>query len=152
MQCRLQSFVWLINEHKIKVLVTKQSSEFCSQACNETVCFIQGILCHQRWNIFDLHQMRKRKKAYLSHYRYHRVKSDQIWSFFWSEYRKIRTRKNSNQKCLTNNALYKASIIPKEENSKTKIYYGVSERAFKLRYASHKKHSIQNYQTNIGIL
>ena len=106
----------------------------------------------KRWNIFDLHEMRKRKKACLSHYRYHRVKSDQIWSFFWSEYRKMRTRKNSNQKCLTNNALYKASIIPKEENSKTKIYYGVSERAFKLRYASHKKHSIQNYQTNIGIL
>ena len=26
-----------------------------------------------------------------------------------------------------------------EENSKTKIYYGVSETAFKLRYANHQK-------------
>ena len=44
-----------------------------------------------------------------------------------------------NEKCLTNNVLYKASIPPNEENSKTKIYYGVSETAFKLRYANHKK-------------
>ena len=64
-----------------------------------------------------------------------------------------------NEKCLTNNVLYKASITPNEENSKTKIYYGASETTFKLRYANHKKHSItsnnkliQNYQTNIGIL
>ena len=62
------------------------------------------------------------------------------------------------EKCLTNNVLHKASITPNEENSKTKIYYGVSETAFKLRYGNHKKHSItsntkliQNYQTNIGI-
>ena len=40
-----------------------------------------------------------------------------------------------------------------------KIYYGVSETAFKLRYANHKKtfkitntKLIQNYQTNIGKL
>ena len=58
----------------------------------------------------------------------------------------------------TNNALYKVSIIPNEENSKTKIYYGFSETAFKLRYANHKKNSapsnvkiMQYYQTNIGI-
>ena len=38
-----------------------------------------------------------------------------------------------NEKCLTNNVLYKASITPNKENSKTKIYYGVSETAFKLR-------------------
>ena len=64
-----------------------------------------------------------------------------------------------NEKCLTNNVLYKASITPNEENSKTKMYYGVSETTFKLRYANHKKHSItsntkliQNYQTNIGTL
>ena len=44
-----------------------------------------------------------------------------------------------NEKCLTNNVLCKASITPNEENSKTKIYYGVSETAFKLRYANHKK-------------
>ena len=63
-----------------------------------------------------------------------------------------------NEKCLTNNVLYKASITSNEENSKTKIYYDVSETAFKLRYANHKKQTItsntkliQNYQTNIGI-
>ena len=44
-----------------------------------------------------------------------------------------------NEKCLTNNILYKASITPNEEYSKTKIYYDVSETAFKLRYANHKK-------------
>ena len=42
------------------------------------------------------------------------------------------------EKCLTN-VLHKASITPNEENSKTKIYYGVSETAFKLRYLKHKK-------------
>ena len=51
------------------------------------------------------------------------------------------------------NVLYKVSITPNEENSKTKIYYSNSETAFK----NQKKHSItsikliQNYQTNIGI-
>ena len=30
-------------------------------------------------------------------------------------------------------------MTPNEENSKTKIYDGVSETAFKLRYANHKK-------------
>ena len=44
-----------------------------------------------------------------------------------------------NEKCLTNHVLYKASIIPNEENLKNKIYYEISERAFKLRYANHKK-------------
>ena len=39
---------------------------------------------------------------------------------------------------LTNNVLYKASITPNEENSKPKIYCGVSETAFKLRYGNHK--------------
>ena len=44
-----------------------------------------------------------------------------------------------NEKCLTNNVLYKASITTNEENPKTKIFYGVTETAFKLRYANHKK-------------
>ena len=44
-----------------------------------------------------------------------------------------------NEKCLTNNVFHKASIAPNKKNSKTKIYYGVSETAFKLRYANHKK-------------
>ena len=38
-----------------------------------------------------------------------------------------------NEKCLTNNVLYKASIKPNEENSKTKTYCGVIETAFNLR-------------------
>ena len=38
-----------------------------------------------------------------------------------------------NEKCLTNNVLYKASITPNEENSKTKIYYGVSQTTLKHR-------------------
>ena len=44
-----------------------------------------------------------------------------------------------NEKCLTNNVLYKASITPNEENPKTKIYYGVCETTFKGRYANQKK-------------
>ena len=47
-----------------------------------------------------------------------------------------------NEKCLANDVLYKASITPKKENSKTKIYYGISETAFKRRYMNHKKYSI----------
>ena len=43
------------------------------------------------------------------------------------------------ERCLTNNVLHKASITPNEENLKTKIYYSVSETAFKLRYAKYKK-------------
>ena len=38
-----------------------------------------------------------------------------------------------NEECLTNNILHRASITPNVENSKRKIYYGVSETAFKLR-------------------
>ena len=52
------------------------------------------------------------------------------------------TRKHQcslNEKYLTNDVLYKASITPKKEDSKTKIYYGVSETAFKRRYRNHKK-------------
>ena len=51
----------------------------------------------------------------------------------------IKNQRPLNEKCLTNYVLHKASITPKEENSKTKIYYGVSETTFKLRYAKHKK-------------
>ena len=43
-----------------------------------------------------------------------------------------------NEKRLTNNVLYRASITPNEENSTAKIYYDVSETAFKLRYGNHK--------------
>ena len=44
-----------------------------------------------------------------------------------------------NEKCLTNNVQYKASITPNEENPKTKIYYDDCETAFKRKYANHKK-------------
>lgn len=57
-----------------------------------------------------------------------------------------------NEKCPTNNVLYKTSIIPKKKNSKMKTYYGPSETAFKLRYANHKK-TFNNikYQTDIAL-
>ena len=44
-----------------------------------------------------------------------------------------------NEKCLTESLVYKADIISNEENSKTKVYYGLSETTFKVRYANHKK-------------
>ena len=53
------------------------------------------------------------------------------------------------EKCLTNNVLYQASITTNKEIQKTKINYDVSETAFNLRYANHKKtiNSIK-YQTD----
>ena len=58
-----------------------------------------------------------------------------------------------NEKYLTNNVLCKASITPNEENLKTKLFYGVSETAFKLKYANHKK-TFNNikYQTDTKLL
>ena len=43
------------------------------------------------------------------------------------------------QRCLSNNILYQANITPLGENSETKVYYGICETTFKLRYANHKK-------------
>ena len=43
------------------------------------------------------------------------------------------------QRCLCNNILYQANIAPLVENSETKIYYGICETTFKLKYANHKK-------------
>ena len=43
------------------------------------------------------------------------------------------------QRCLSNNILYKANITPLGENSETKVYYGICDATFKLRYANHKK-------------
>ena len=64
-----------------------------------------------------------------------------------------------NEKCLTNNVLYKASITPNEENSKTKFIMVLVKRHLNSDIRTIKKHSItsdtkliQNYQTNIGIL
>ena len=43
------------------------------------------------------------------------------------------------QKCLSNNILYQVNITPIGEISETKVYYGICETTFKLRYANHKK-------------
>ena len=43
------------------------------------------------------------------------------------------------QRCLSNNILYQASITPIGENSETKVYYGICKTTFKLRYTNHKK-------------
>ena len=42
-------------------------------------------------------------------------------------------------RCLSNNILYQANITPVDENSETKVYYGICETTFKLRYTNHKK-------------
>ena len=43
------------------------------------------------------------------------------------------------ERCLSNNILYQANITALGENSETKVYYGICETTFKLRYANHKK-------------
>ena len=43
-----------------------------------------------------------------------------------------------NNKCLSNNVLFKANITSTTENCKNKIYYS-SETKFKLRYTNHQK-------------
>ena len=43
------------------------------------------------------------------------------------------------QKCLSNNILDQANITSIGWNSQIKIYYGICETAFKLRYANHEK-------------
>ena len=42
-------------------------------------------------------------------------------------------------KCLTSNIVYKATISSNYPNYKNKTYIGISETKFKLRYANHKK-------------
>ena len=44
-----------------------------------------------------------------------------------------------NNKCLNKNIVYQGNITSNLINSKEKIYIGVSETKFKLRYANHKK-------------
>ena len=41
-----------------------------------------------------------------------------------------------NNKCLSNNVLYKANIISTSENYRNKIYYGISETKFMSRKPS----------------
>ena len=43
------------------------------------------------------------------------------------------------QKYLSNNILYQANITPLDEDAEAKVYYGIYETTFKLRYANHKK-------------
>ena len=43
------------------------------------------------------------------------------------------------QRCLSNNILYQANITSFGQNSETKVYDGIFETTFKLRYTSHKK-------------
>ena len=43
------------------------------------------------------------------------------------------------QKCLTNNIMYKATIASNQDNCHHKIYYGITETIFKQRYANHIK-------------
>ena len=43
------------------------------------------------------------------------------------------------KRCLSDNILYQANITPSGENSETKVYYGICETTFKLKYANHKK-------------
>ena len=44
-----------------------------------------------------------------------------------------------NNKCLSNNVLYKAIATSKADNYRNKIYYGISETKFKSRYENHQK-------------
>ena len=43
------------------------------------------------------------------------------------------------QKCLTNNIMYKATITSNQDNYHHKIYYGITGTKFKQRYANHIK-------------
>ena len=54
-----------------------------------------------------------------------------------------------NNKCLSNNVLYKANITSTTEHYRNKIYDGISEAKFKLRYTNHGK-SLKNrkYKTD----
>ena len=53
------------------------------------------------------------------------------------------------QNCLSNNIIYQANINPVGENSETKIYYGIWQTTFKLRYANHKNLSITETASQI---
>ena len=44
-----------------------------------------------------------------------------------------------NNKCLSNNVLYKATITSVSDNYRNKTYYGISETKFKSQYANHRK-------------
>ena len=45
-----------------------------------------------------------------------------------------------NNKCLSNNVLYKANVTSVTENYRNKVYYSISENKFKSRYANYRKY------------
>ena len=54
-----------------------------------------------------------------------------------------------NNKCLSNDVLYKANITSESENYRNKVYCGISETKFKSRYANHRKSfKNRNYKTD----
>ena len=54
-----------------------------------------------------------------------------------------------NNKCLSNNVLYKANITSTTENYRNKIYYYISETSFKSRYVNHgKSFKSRKYKTD----
>ena len=58
------------------------------------------------------------------------------------------------QKCLTNNIMYKATIKSNQDNYHYKIYYGITQTKFKQRYANriksfrHEKHQSETELSN----
>ena len=43
------------------------------------------------------------------------------------------------EKCLSNNIMYKATLTSNQDNYQHKIYYGITETKFKQRYPNHIK-------------
>ena len=43
------------------------------------------------------------------------------------------------EKCLTNNIIYEATLTSNQDNYQHKIYYGITKTKFKQRYANHIK-------------
>ena len=53
------------------------------------------------------------------------------------------------QKCLTNNIMYKATITSNQDNYHHKIYYSITETKFKQQYANHiKSFRHEKHQSN----
>ena len=53
------------------------------------------------------------------------------------------------QKCLTNNIVYKATVTSNQDNYQHKIHYGITETKFKQRFANHiKSFRHEKHQSN----
>ena len=56
------------------------------------------------------------------------------------------------EKCLTNNIMYKATLTSNQDNYQQKIYYGITETKFKQRYANQiKSFRHEKDQSNIEL-